>query len=320
MSCALVLDPRFRDHRNPSGHPERVERLDALLSLRDEVRERGLLLVEPRRATREEIRAVHTPAHHDRIAATENVARTILDPDTSAGPHSFVTASLAAGGFVALLEAIEAGRASRGFALARPPGHHAESERAMGFCLFNTVAVGAAALRRAGRERVAIVDWDVHHGNGTQEIFWRDANVLYVSLHQFPWYPGTGREDEIGEGPGRGTTLNIPLGAGSGDEEYAAAFEDQVVPALHEFGPDFLLVSAGFDPHFRDPLGSMRVTAEGFGQMARTLRTAAGTLCAGRLALVLEGGYHLEALRESVEVVLDVLAAPDGAAPDGGTR
>jgi acetoin utilization deacetylase AcuC-like enzyme len=177
----------------------------------------------------------------------------------------------------------------------------------MGFCLFNTVAVGAAAIRRGGRSRVAIVDWDVHHGNGTQQIFWRDPTVLYVSLHQFPWYPGTGDAREVGEDEGRGATLNIPLASGSGDDEYGAGFEEQVVPALRAFRPDFLLVSAGFDPHFRDPLGGMRVTADGFAAMAKTLRAAAEELCEGRLALVLEGGYHLNALREGVDAVLDAL-------------
>ncbi|MFN8179968.1 MAG: histone deacetylase [bacterium] len=310
MSCALVLDPRYRDHRNPPGHPERVERIEALLPLRDDVERRRLLLVEPRPATREEILAVHTAEHVGRVAASEGVALSIFDPDTSAGPKSFATALLAAGGFLALLEAIEAGRARRGFALVRPPGHHAESDGAMGFCLFDNVAVGAAMLRRAGRARVAIVDWDVHHGNGTQEIFWRDPSVLYVSLHQYPWYPGTGAEHEIGEGPGAGATLNIPLQQGCGDLEYLAALDERVLPALRRFRPEFLLVSAGFDTHARDPLGGMRMTSGGFAEMTRKLRRAADELCEGRLALVLEGGYHLEALRESVEAVLDVLAAP----------
>jgi acetoin utilization deacetylase AcuC-like enzyme len=170
-------------------------------------------------------------------------------------------------------------------------------------------------LRRAGRARVAIVDWDVHHGNGTQEIFRRDPTVLFASLHQYPWYPGTGAEEETGEGPGAGATVNVPLAAGCGDDEYLAAFERTLLPALHAFRPDFLLVSAGFDPHFRDPLGGMRVTAPGFAEMARRPRGAADALCGGRLALVLEGGYHHDALRESVEAVIDALAEPGPGAP-----
>lgn len=311
MSCALVLDPRYAAHRNPPGHPERPERLEALLPIRSEGPSRGLLLLEPRPATRAEICAVHTGEHYERIAATANHPLTILDPDTSAGADSFEIARLAAGGVLALLEAIEAGRARRGFALVRPPGHHAETDRAMGFCLFDNVAVGAAFLRRAGHARVAIVDWDVHHGNGTQEIFLRDPDVLFVSLHQHPWYPGTGAAEESGEGEGIGATINLPLPAGCGDAEYLAAFDDRVLPALHAFHPGFLLVSAGFDAHFQDPLGGMRVTPKGFADMAARLRRAADELCDGRIAFVLEGGYHLGALRTSVDAVLDVLAAAE---------
>ena len=311
MSCAIVLDPRGLDHRNPPGHPERPERLSALLPLREGAAARGLTLLDPRLATREEITAVHTGGHYDRIAATADHPLTILDPDTTTGPRSFETARLAAGGFLALLEAIEAGRVRRGFALVRPPGHHAESSQAMGFCLFDNIAVGAAFLRRAGHSRVAIVDFDVHHGNGTQEIFYADPAVLFVSLHQYPLYPGTGAAHETGEGAGEGATLNLPLPAGCGDDEYLDAFDAHVLPALAAFRPEFLLVSAGFDAHFRDPLAGMRVTAEGFAAMTRRLRSAAEELCNGRLALVLEGGYHLDALRESVNAALDVLAAPE---------
>ena len=314
MTVALVLDPRFREHRTPPGHPERPERIAALLPLLDEVEERGLLLVPPRPATREEIVAVHEPAHWDRVAASAMVAHTIFDPDTSAGSRSFEVALLAAGGFLALIDTIMDGRAERGLALVRPPGHHAETCRAMGFCLFDNVAVGAAMLRRRGFEKVAIVDWDVHHGNGTQQIFWRDPSVLFVSLHQFPWYPGTGAEDETGEAEGEGATLNLPLPEGCGDAAYLTAFDERVIPALRSFEPDFLLVSAGFDAHYRDPLGGMRVTDEGFAEMTRKLRDEADALCDGRLALVLEGGYHLDALRESVAAVLDVLAEPTPAA------
>ncbi|MHB8650319.1 MAG: histone deacetylase family protein [Gaiellaceae bacterium] len=271
---------------HPAGphHPEREERLASLLAGRAG-------WIEGRAATDEELLLCHTPAHLDRIRALAEP--TLLDPETIATETTFAAAALAAG------TAIEAALRG-GFALVRPPGHHALPGRAMGFCIFNNVAIAArAAQRRLTLDRVAIVDFDVHHGNGTEAVFVDDDSVLFVSLHQWPFYPGSGGPDDQRE-----TTLNIPLPAGSGDDEYLAAFAGVVEPALAAFGPKLVLVSAGFDAHEADPIGEMRVTEEGFRELAR--RCAA---FAPRVAAVLEGGYNLATLRPLVDAALDGFAA-----------
>jgi acetoin utilization deacetylase AcuC-like enzyme len=257
---------------HPTGHhPESPRRLEVLL---DSVGS----WTEAQPATVEQLERCHTPEHVARIRGVTGA--TWLDGDTPASETSFEAALLAAGA------AIQAA-ATGGFALARPPGHHAPADRAMGFCLFNNVAIAArAAQAELGLERIAIVDWDVHHGNGTQDIFWTDPSVLYVSLHQWPFYPGTGAP-----GDGNETTVNVPLRAGSGNEEYLLAFEEVVEPAVRGFEPDLLLVSAGFDAHADDPLASMEVTGQGFRELARRCRGLAP-----RVAAVLEGGYNLETL------------------------
>jgi acetoin utilization deacetylase AcuC-like enzyme len=197
----------------------------------------------------------------------------------------------------------------------RPPGHHALNDRAMGFCLFNTVAIGARHVQRSyGAKRVLIMDWDVHHGNGTQDAFYHDASVLYLSTHQYPFYPGTGAAEETGEDAGAGFTVNVPLPAGSGDPEYLRVFEDIVVPIAGKYAPDWILVSAGFDPHERDPLGGMNVTEAGFGAMASRLMNLAEKYAGGKIAFLLEGGYDLAALKNSVGAVLETMRRP--AAPD----
>jgi acetoin utilization deacetylase AcuC-like enzyme len=266
----------------------------------------GGRVVGPAPADRSDLARVHTSAHLDRIAATAGRA-TMLDPDTFTSPESHEIALLAAGAAMAAARhAREAGEPA--LALVRPPGHHAESDRVMGFCLYNNIAVAAAALRADGVARVAIVDIDVHHGNGTQEIFYDDPSVLFISSHQFPYYPGTGAADETGQGQGLGFTLNLPLEAGATDADYQRVYETQVVPALTAFKPDVILVSAGYDAHERDPLAGMRVTTEGFRRLVGALDDAAKTLCRRRMALITEGGYHLDALRESLEATIDVIS------------
>jgi len=297
---AVLLDRAYLDHQNPPGHPERSGRIAALLEAFADVDGEGIVRVDPRPATDDELRFVHTEAHIARVAATAGVALTVFDADTSAGPRTYETARLAAGGLLEVVDRVMDGGADNGLALVRPPGHHAETERVMGFCFFNNVAVAARHLqRRRDVGRVLVVDWDVHHGNGTEEIFLEDPSVFCVSLHEHPLYPGTGVEREPAP-----TTLNVPLPPGSGDEDYLDAFDSIVRPAGDRFAPEFVLVSAGFDAHVLDPLASMRMTADGFAALARRVRALTDAHCAGRWAVVLEGGYDLTALRESVLAVL----------------
>lgn len=273
----------------------------------DRWRGSGGEVVAPRPATTEQLLRVHDLSHIRRIDETAGIA-TSLDPDTFTSPETVEAARLAAGAVVDAVERVWDGRHARAFALVRPPGHHAERDRAMGFCFFNNVAVGAAHARALGASRVAIVDYDVHHGNGTQHIFEDDPAVLYVSLHQSPFYPGTGDADEIGAGPGRGYTVNLPLAVGAVDEDYHLVFAEMVVPVLRRFAPDLLLISAGFDAHERDPLGGMRLTTAAFGAMTAELRLVAEECCGGRLVAVTEGGYDLRALGESLESAMETLA------------
>jgi acetoin utilization deacetylase AcuC-like enzyme len=251
---------------------------------------------------------VHSQHHLDRIRSTEGRA-VAFDPDTYTSPESVEIARLAAGAVVDGVERVMSGAATRAFALVRPPGHHAERHRVMGFCLYNNIAVGAAHARSADARKVAIVDYDVHHGNGTQDIFQSNPDVLYVSLHQYPYYPGTGAADEIGSGDGRGFNVNVPLEVGAVDEDYRVAFSSVVVPVLTQFEPDLILVSAGFDAHERDPLAGMRLTTRAFAAMTADLRRVADTCCSGRLVAVTEGGYDLRALADSMKTVVGVLAA-----------
>jgi acetoin utilization deacetylase AcuC-like enzyme len=299
MTDALLLsDPRFFAHRSRGYHPERPERLDAARAAVERARNaNGLSFapVAPRAATATEIGRVHDEGFLKFLEGLRG-EEGYIDADTYVGPESVEIAEIAAGGCVAMIDGILEGPVKRGVALVRPPGHHARPRHAMGFCLLNNVAIAAAHARSRGVSRVAVIDWDVHHGNGTQEMFYRDPNVLYVSTHQFPFYPGTGAVLETGEGEGKGYTVNVPLTAGGGDAVYRGAFERVILPALEQYKPDLVLVSAGFDASARDPLAEMTLSADAFGWMGRELRKIADKTAEGRIALVLEGGYDLVAL------------------------
>jgi acetoin utilization deacetylase AcuC-like enzyme len=306
----IVIDQGYLKHLPGESHPERPERIQALLNLAGALDKQMFELASPRAATRADVEYTHGADHVRLVESTSKHNRYALDGDTITCRDSFGVALLAVGGFLTLLDAIASKQSSNGFALVRPPGHHALRDHAMGFCLFNTMAIGAEYLKRVyGAKKILIMDWDVHHGNGTQAAFYDDPTVLFISTHQFPFYPGSGAVNETGVGAGDGFTLNIPLPAGCTDAEYLQVFQDIVVPAAEKFQPDWILVSAGFDPHRRDPLGGMNVTEEGFGAMARLLLALANRFADGRIAFLLEGGYDLAGLRDSVAAVLAAMQA-----------
>ena len=302
LPTGLVYHPDYLLHDAGPYHPERPDRLQAIVAgLETSGLMASLLRIEPRAATDRWITTVHTEAYLGRLEAASTRAPVQLDPDTRLAPASLRIAKLASGGVLAAVDAVVQGRARNAFAAVRPPGHHALPGRAMGFCILNSVAIAARYVQRKhGVGRVLIVDWDVHHGNGTQAMFYDDPSVLYFSTHQFPYYPFTGQAKEIGEGPGEGTTVNVPLLAGSGDEEIVQAFRDKLVPAADEFKPDFVLISAGFDAHRDDPLAGLGVTAKGYGELTRITMAIARRHAKGRIVSALEGGYRLTALADSV--------------------
>ena len=311
MSLILIHSDRFLDHQPPPGHPERVERGEVMQGIASAWKQRGRIVQAPRPATHDELRRVHSDAHLASIDKTAGRAVS-LDPDTFTSTDSRDVALLAAGAAIGGVEAIVQSRATRVLALVRPPGHHAERDRAMGFCLYNNVAAAAAHALALGMERVVVVDYDVHHGNGTQWIFYDDPRVLYISTHQYPFYPGTGAADDVGLGKGAGFTLNVPLEAGSTDGDYAEVFKALVIPVIDQFRPQLVLISAGYDAHERDPLARMRLSTSGYAGLTKTLCDAADRHCHGRVVAVTEGGYDLRALRSCLESCIAVL---DGGAP-----
>jgi acetoin utilization deacetylase AcuC-like enzyme len=316
MSTLILTDRRFLAHDAGAGHPESPARLQAILTDLERAPPAGVVFETPRAATAPEIDAVHDRGYRELLRGLAG-KRARLDADTTTSEGSWEAATLAAGAAVGAVEAVWSGRMDNAFALVRPPGHHAEPARAMGFCLLNNAAIAAQAARQLGARRVLVLDWDVHHGNGTQDIFAARDDVLYMSAHQYPFYPGTGAPTEVGVGAGRGFTVNCALPGGQDDADYGAVFHDLFLPAARAFAPELVLVSAGFDPHERDPLADMRVTERGFAAMATAMSDFARDACGGKLVLLLEGGYDLAALTASVRACLEVLGGRREAFPTG---
>jgi acetoin utilization deacetylase AcuC-like enzyme len=308
MKAGLVYDPIYLEH-DTGDHVENSQRLVAVMSYLKETGIKEKLTCLPARpALLEELEMIHTTEYISYVKSKAEKGGGWLDPDTVMSPKSYVAALYAAGGFMVAVEAVMRREVDSAFALVRPPGHHAIHDRAKGFCIFNNMAIAAKfALSRFSLNRILIADFDVHHGNGTQDAFYADPKVLYFSTHQYPFYPGTGWMDETGTGEGEGTTVNFPMAAGWGDEEYLRAFNEVLVPVARRFQPQLVLVSAGFDPHWADHLAMMKVTITGFAQMAMILKGLAAELCQGRLVFTLEGGYNLQAVASSVKAVFDVL-------------
>ena len=308
MTLRVYTHPISHLHVTPPGHPERVARIETVERVLDEARFGGLDRAEPPQATSEQVLRAHDVAYVDKVfdaAPSEGIVS--LDPDTHMVKDSLDAALYAAGANVAAVEAVMSGETRAAFAAMRPPGHHAERDRAMGFCLFSSIAIGALhAIEHHGAARVAIMDFDVHHGNGTQDVFWADDRVLFASTHQMPLYPGTGAKHETGE---HDTIVNSPLSPMTGGAEMRAAFENRVMPAIRAHAPDLILISAGFDAHVNDPLANLNWTAEDFRWATERLTDLAGELCDGRVVSTLEGGYDLDGLAESVAVHLEVLDA-----------
>jgi acetoin utilization deacetylase AcuC-like enzyme len=333
MSLVLITGDRFADHITPPGHPERVERAEAMQVVAERWARSGGRVREPRPATDEELGRVHQAGYIKSVVATRG-GTAMLDPDTFTSPDTEEIARLAAGAVVTAVEQVIAGprprapglrmqqapnpgpqapgfrpQARRALVMVRPPGHHAEANRAMGFCFYNSIAVGAAAARARGLSRVAVVDYDVHHGNGTQWMFYEDTSVLFVSSHQYPFYPGTGAATETGRGDGTGYTVNLPMEVGATDSDFDLVYREVVIPVLEQFRPELILVSAGFDAHELDPLGGMRMTTAGYGQITARLLAAADELCSGRIVFVTEGGYDTGALAACCQGVIDLASA-----------
>ncbi len=310
MKTGIVKDWRYLEHWIGENHPESPKRLEAVYrAIEEDPDLASLPLIEPRLATEEELAFIHTPSYIESIRETEGRPRVYLDPDTCTSARSYEVARLAVGGVLEAVDQVMEGRFENAFALVRPPGHHAEASRAAGFCIFNNVAIAAEHLLiKHGLQRILIVDWDLHHGNGTQHAFYAREDVLYFSTHQFPHYPGTGFWNEVGTGKGEGYTINVPLAPGKTDQDYLFIFERLLSPIMAAYKPEFILVSAGFDIYADDPLGGMEVTATGFSGLTQALMSMAPPSSQSRLLLTLEGGYNLRGLEEGVKNVLLTLS------------
>jgi acetoin utilization deacetylase AcuC-like enzyme len=305
-NTGIVKDWRYLRHGAEIYHPETPQRLASIYEMLDNPDMVWKFVeIEARTATRQELERVHLPAYIDAVAATAGEALYMLDPDTVTTAETYDVARLAAGGVMNAIDSVVSGETDNAFALVRPPGHHAQAARGAGFCIFNNIAIGARhAIARHGMKRILIVDWDLHHGNGTQEAFYDDRRVLYFSTHQSPAYPGTGGLAEMGNGAGLGYTLNVPLSPGADDAFYVRLFQEILRPIALTYRPELILISAGFDPYIGDPLGEMKVTPEGFACLTRSLLILADECCCGRLVAVLEGGYNIQGLTKSVRAVL----------------
>ena len=310
MTTAIVHHPIYREHETGEGHPERPERYTVVMeALReDEKLWSGLLELQAGAASRGSVQACHTPQHYKNIERVVSEGIGYLDSDTIVSMRSMDAALMAAGGVCRAVDALMNGEATNAFLPVRPPGHHATSERAMGFCLFNNVAIGARyAQAHPEIERVAIIDWDVHHGNGTQGIFYDDPSVFFFSMHQYPWYPGTGARGETGIGRGRGYTLNIPVRAATRASEQRSMLDASLEEISNRFKPDLIFISAGFDAHKADPLGQLLLTDEDFKLMTRAVKELAASTCQGRVISCLEGGYNLGTLGATVRAHVEEL-------------
>ncbi len=309
----FVRHPLYLKHEIDDYHPESPERLVQIYAMVDQFLADQLTPIQPREATHEELQWIHEQRYVDLVAGTEG-RRVRLDPDTGTSPESYRAALLSTGGLLAAVDAIYAGQVEHAFVASRPPGHHAEANRSSGFCLFNNVAVAAEyALRKHDARRVLIFDWDLHHGNGTQHSFENTDQVLYLSTHQFPYFPGTGNFMEVGHGPGKHHTVNVPLSSGFGDGDFVQIVTRILRPIALAYKPDFIIVSTGYDTYEHDPLGAMSVTTTGYGALTHHLLDIARETCNGRLLMALEGGYHLQGLAAGVKCTLQTLLA--GKAP-----
>lgn len=317
MKTGIVKDWRYLEHNMGDAHPESPERIRAIYKMLEEEKALASLhLIAPRPATEKEVALIHTQEYVEQIKETAGRERVYLDPDTSTSPRSYEVALLAAGGLLEAADRIMAGKVRSAFALVRPPGHHAEASQAKGFCLFNNVAIAAQYLvEKWGLRRVLIVDWDLHHGNGTQNAFYSRDDILFFSTHQFPHYPGTGHWSEVGDGKGEGFTVNVPLAPGKTDDDFLFIYRKLLAPIAAAYKPEFILVSAGFDIFAGDPLGGMEVSVKGFGAMAGELMNLAQQTAQGRLLLTLEGGYNLFGLQDGVRSVLLALDGQGSESP-----
>ena len=317
MKTGIVRDWRYTEHEMGAAHPESPERIRAIYKMLEEDKRLSFLtVIPPRLATEKEIALIHTQEYIELLRESAGQERVYLDPDTSTSPRSYEVARLAAGGLLEAADKIMEGEVESAFALVRPPGHHAEASQGKGFCIFNNAAIAAQYLvDKWGLRRILIVDWDLHHGNGTQHAFYSRSDILFFSTHQFPYYPGSGHWNETGEGKGKGFTVNVPLAPEKTDDDFLFIYRKLLSPISLAFKPEFILVSAGFDIFAGDPLGGMEVSVKGFGAMTEELTRLARETAKGRILLTLEGGYNLFGLQDGVRSVLLALTGQETGSP-----